>query len=269
MASGSLSTMPVGQAQVVKNPFANLKGPAGTVGEEYSRQTDEFSQNLPQYKQDLFEGAANTSKRNLVDRMAGIKTNANARGLLYGGLHQGAQQGATAEEAGNLAQQRYGINQALENRNDSMQQNLLNAQMEKYKGDVAANEKNYGLLMQRYGNDSQNRGNLLGGIAGIGGSIAGMFSDKDLKKNIKPGEREVEELLANIKPETYEYKDDSMGEGTHLSPMAQDLEKSEVGKSLVEDTPEGKVVDTGKGLGAIMAIQSALDKRLKKLEGNA
>ncbi len=39
-----------------------------------------------------------------------------------------------------------------------------------------------------------------------------------------------------------------------------------MGKTLVVETPKGKGVDTMKALAAVMAVQSALNKRLKKVE---
>ena len=49
--------------------------------------------------------------------------------------------------------------------------------------------------------------------------------------------------------------------------MAQDLEKAgPVGKSMVEDTPMGKLVNYGKGFGAVLAAQAHLNQRLKALE---
>lgn len=48
--------------------------------------------------------------------------------------------------------------------------------------------------------------------------------------------------------------------------MAQELEKSAVGDSMVEDTPDGKMVNYGKGFGAVLAAQAHLNERLNKLE---
>jgi hypothetical protein len=49
--------------------------------------------------------------------------------------------------------------------------------------------------------------------------------------------------------------------------MAQELEKSKIGKSMVYDTPNGKMVDFGRGLGAMLAIQAQMNERLNKIEG--
>jgi hypothetical protein len=51
-----------------------------------------------------------------------------------------------------------------------------------------------------------------------------------------------------------------------LGVMAQDLEKTTLGKQFVRDTPAGKLVDMGQGLAAILASQSYLNDRMKRLE---
>jgi hypothetical protein len=50
--------------------------------------------------------------------------------------------------------------------------------------------------------------------------------------------------------------------------MAQDLEKSKMGKKMVSDSPEGKMVDLKKAVPATMAAVSEIMKRIKKLESD-
>jgi hypothetical protein len=66
-----------------------------------------------------------------------------------------------------------------------------------------------------------------------------------------------------------EYKDKpGAGEGRYVSPMAQDLEKSELGKSAVKTGPDGiKVVDYGKLGGTMVASLAYLNDRLNEIEG--
>jgi hypothetical protein len=98
-----------------------------------------------------------------------------------------------------------------------------------------------------------------------------LASDERLKKNVrKPSKEQVEELLAAIKPRTYEYKDAEVpgaAPGRFLSPMAQDLEKSELGKDLVVEGVDGyKRVDYARGLGALLASAAFQEERIAKLE---
>jgi hypothetical protein len=111
----------------------------------------------------------------------------------------------------------------------------------------------------------------------VSGAISSI-SDEDSKQSTKSHSESNEEdfnpksFLDALQAYSYEYKDShkgfkEAGEGRHLSVMAQDLEKAgPVGKSMVQDTPNGKVVDYGKGFGAILASQAHLNKRLSKIE---
>lgn len=111
-------------------------------------------------------------------------------------------------------------------------------------------------------------GGLLGG-ASSAGAAAIMASDERVKTNIKPGKDKVKSFLDALNAREYEYKDASIpgaAPGKRVGIMAQDLEKSEMGKALVLDTPTGKKVDTVQGFGAVLAAQSELHKRLSELE---
>lgn len=110
-----------------------------------------------------------------------------------------------------------------------------------------------------------------GGGAASGAGAAAAASDERLKIEIKGSDPKVAKFLDAIKAHEYEYKESAKdlpgaGEGKHVSPMAQELEKSELGKQMVIDTPNGKMVDYGKGFGTILAAQAMLNKRLNELE---
>jgi len=94
------------------------------------------------------------------------------------------------------------------------------------------------------------------------------YSDRNSKKNVE--DASPQSFLDALKAYSYDYKDPSKpgaGEGRHLSVMAQDLEKAgPVGRSMVKNTPEGKVVDYGKGFAAMLASQVYLNEKLKKSE---
>lgn len=106
----------------------------------------------------------------------------------------------------------------------------------------------------------------------VASQMAGEISDKNNKQNIDSDDYSPQSFLDALQAYSYEYKDDfkkqdAGGEGRFLSVMAQDLEKAgPVGKSMVEDTPEGKVVNYGKGFGAMLANQAHLNQRLNNLE---
>ena len=105
-------------------------------------------------------------------------------------------------------------------------------------------------------------------ISGAGQAAAMMASDENAKTNIKPktyAMDEIESFLKVLKPSTYEYKDPKHGTGEKMGVMAQDLEKSAIGKTMVDTAPDGtKMVDTNKAIGAILAVLGDMDKKIKK-----
>lgn len=99
-------------------------------------------------------------------------------------------------------------------------------------------------------------------------SFAQALSDKNKKKDIKKAVKE--DFLDKLTAYTYNYKDPEQpgaGKGKFVSVMAQDLEKAgPIGKSMVKDVNGTKMVDYGKGFGAILAAQAQLNERLNQLE---
>ena len=92
-------------------------------------------------------------------------------------------------------------------------------------------------------------------------------SDKKFKKNISPGGDEAEDMMDKLAAAIFEYKNKKRGAGKQVGVMAQDLEKSKLGKQMVENRGDGKYVNFAKGLGAVLAAQADLNKRMKALEG--
>lgn len=114
---------------------------------------------------------------------------------------------------------------------------------------------------------SSSAGSTLG--SGGGGMMA---SDERNKEHVQDGSPEIEGFLDSLGTHKYDYKPEAKGlagagEGEHYSPMAQELEETPVGASMVQDTPDGKQVDYGKGFGALASGLGELNDRLKRLEG--
>jgi hypothetical protein len=104
----------------------------------------------------------------------------------------------------------------------------------------------------------------MGGAEGATAALAA--SDKNAKTNVSNADGKMKGFLDALTAYEYKYKDPRHGEGKFVSPMAQDLEKTEIGKQAVIDTPEGKMVDYGKLGGAMLASQSMLNDRISDLE---
>lgn len=94
---------------------------------------------------------------------------------------------------------------------------------------------------------------------------AATASDRNLKEDIEgfdPGN-----FLDSLTGYKYNYKDGhGLPPGKQVGVMAQDVEK-EV-PNIVEETPDGKMIDFNKSGGAIFASMGDLHRRLKALEGN-
>lgn len=123
-----------------------------------------------------------------------------------------------------------------------------------------------GIKQQNYASENQ----MIGGLLGAAGSGMMAMSDENEKQNIKSAGSEVGSFLDALSAKSYEYKNTSKpgtAPGKRTGVMAQDLEKSSMGKQLVKDTPNGKMVDIEQGLGAVLAAQAELNERLKTVEG--
>jgi hypothetical protein len=119
--------------------------------------------------------------------------------------------------------------------------------------------------------DAQNKANQsqqgAAGLGALGAMGAAMLSDQSLKENIEStSDADMGSFLDALTGYNYNYKDENHGSGKKVGIMAQDLEKSEIGKLLVIETPEGKAVDTKMGFGTALAAISSLNKRIKELE---
>ncbi len=127
--------------------------------------------------------------------------------------------------------------------------------------------------MQKYGIDAQKQAQMMNFFsqlfgAGVGALGAGMAtSDRRAKKEVRGAKRDTADFLKALKSYRYKYKNAKAdGEGEHFGIMAQDLEKSRVGRSMVVEIAGKKMVDTRRGFGAVLAATAEMNRRLEKLE---
>jgi hypothetical protein len=95
------------------------------------------------------------------------------------------------------------------------------------------------------GRQAQIYGASVGALA-AGGAAAATKSDERAKKAIgRDSDADVHEFLNALEEHSYQYRDGQGPPGEHHGPMAQELEKTKIGRGLVQTGPDGmKRVDT-------------------------
>lgn len=234
------------------------------------------------YRAMLVEQAAGRGPSLAAD-MLKQQTNQNAaatnaiigsqRGVNAGlAMRQGLQQQATANQ--NLAgqaqqartQEQLAAQQALGQNITQNKQLDLQQQAQQNQYALGNRQISAGIGMQNSANQTALLGGLIG-AAGAGG--AAMASDERLKKDIGDGDQDAYAFLDALKAHKFNYKNpDGPGaqHGEQLGVMAQDIEQGP-GRNMVQDTPDGKMLDPAKGFGSVLAAQANLHERLKKIEG--
>lgn len=107
-----------------------------------------------------------------------------------------------------------------------------------------------------------------GGVIGAAGQAASgalAKSDEREKENIE--DVDLDDFMGSLKPKSFEYKEpDSPGatDGTTVGVMAQDVEKTPVGRTMVKETKDGKMLDMQKGFSVVLAALAALHDKLEK-----
>jgi hypothetical protein len=147
--------------------------------------------------------------------------------------------------------------------------------------DLQATLGGRGQALDAFGQIEQQRGNRFdamtqtptsgerkaGMLSSAIGAAGAFFSDVRAKTAIDDGSGSVRRLLTSLQPAAYRYRDPAQhGAGRHVGIMAQDLERTPEGASMVSDTPQGKTIDGGKLTGAIAAATADLNRRIEELE---
>lgn len=133
-----------------------------------------------------------------------------------------------------------------------------------------------GLKMQVDAGENMSEDEWLMGIIGAAGGLAQgamMASDRRAKFNIRDADfRDLQDYLGNSKGKLYNYKEPhkpGRRAGLNFGPMAQDLAKSKIGRTLVVDDGSGTLkVDTGRLALADHAALAALAAEVQKLKGS-
>lgn len=109
-----------------------------------------------------------------------------------------------------------------------------------------------------------------GGLLGAGATIgAGLLAKSDERSKDVGGKPDLDAFMASLKPAEFRYKDPSAAgaaPGENVGVMAQDVEKTPVGKTMVKNTAGGKMLDMQKGFGVILAALASLHDKYEELE---
>lgn len=115
----------------------------------------------------------------------------------------------------------------------------------------------------------QNQNQMTGALLGAAGAALPYLaaSDVRLKSDVRPAaDDELEEVGLKLRPVHYKYRDEAYGEGPVTGILAQDLERSRLGRQVVVDTPAGKMLDLRKTTSLVLAQNASLTRRVKQLE---
>ena len=97
-------------------------------------------------------------------------------------------------------------------------------------------------------------------------------SDERLKTNVADGDSDADEFMSSLRAMRFRYKEpERWGEGQRLGIMAQDLQRSKLGReALVQVDDRGHLgFDLGKATSAALASVARLNARLGELERKA
>jgi hypothetical protein len=169
---------------------------------------------------------------------------------------------------------------------DAQKQALMNQYLQagQLQQNAAQYEGTYALQKR-----AQNLGTIGNGLSAGSGLISTLVSDERAKTDVKPlysdergkdkkklldsydskGGDEVGQLLDNLKAYKYRYKDPTEPgtvPGERYGIMAQDLEKSPMGASIVINDGGRKKIDPAQAVGVLLAAMARMNTRLKTAE---
>lgn len=220
------------------------------------------------YRNAANQSAALGSTAAGMGQQAALQDQQNAQGALSNTLSYGrANDINTANSNANYQQQANQLNSG----NYLQFLNQLNqTNMSKYNADLGIGAQQTAADAAKTGGLLVGLGSAIGSLGGSGAAGAAAASDERLKTNVGDARADIDRLLEGLSSArgavSWDYKDPKHGTGRHVGVMAQDLERSDAGKRLVTDTPEGKMVDVRKAAMATLAASARLHERLKALE---
>lgn len=207
---------------------------------------------------DNFQGDPGYQFR-LNEGLKAVNASASARGNSQGGANLKALtrygQDYASSEYNNAYNRNFNRLNTIANYGNQATTSLMGA-AQNYGNQVSANQIGVGNANAAANTAQANR---MGNLIGQGVGAAGMaFSDERLKTNISNVEPlDLQEMKKHLKAYAFNYKSDEFGKGDWVGVMAQDLEKSKLGKTLVVENEAGhKMIDLKKVLSMFLATMA-------------
>lgn len=124
-------------------------------------------------KSQLINQYGDNARMQLAQGLAGVRTGANSRGLLYSGLRQGAEENLRDRTAGQMAQYRTNVNQAADDKVNDYAGQQANLGLQQQNSENQARLNDYQMALKDRG-QRQATGAAIGSAVGaIGGAAAG------------------------------------------------------------------------------------------------
>jgi hypothetical protein len=210
-------------------------------------------------------GAGQAAQAQMADQQAALGQQGQLYGAMYGQDANVAAQNAQLQQQAMLQQGTFGQQAALANQQAQLAQTSLNDQAR-----IQA-------LGQQLGWDQATIDAQLKGAevkSADKGILAGIFkgiSDERLKTDIADGGKDADELMSSLGgAKKYRYRDEERwGRGMRLGFMAQDLEKSKMGRAVMVKVDDKLGFDIGKAASAALASVARLHERLSAVEGKS
>jgi hypothetical protein len=122
---------------------------------------------------------------------------------------------------------------------------------------AAAHMNQYNTMAGLAGQAFSAAGQAAGGGGG-GGGMAAMFSDERLKTDLEDVTKaDIDEVKSVLRAKIFQYSDEAYGQGDWVGVMAQDLEKSKLGRMLVFEDEDGhKKIDAYKAVSFLLAAMA-------------
>lgn len=143
-----------------------------SVNKQYS-QARNNRLNAPKKAEDLGNIDAAQQKHGLAQSLAGIRSGASSRGLLYSGLRQGAEAGATSNALNSMAANQAGYNRQAEDEAFGQEQQSLQNLEGLRQQEVANSQFQYDQALSNYQAQQEAGSGLFGLMGTIGGAIKG------------------------------------------------------------------------------------------------